>query len=444
MLIMSKIREMDLKYNLHSWNKQSGLKPEVITKAEGIYLWNEEGKRFYDMSAQLVNMNLGHGHKKVIQAIKDQAEKLAFIAPSYACDVRSEAAKKLVELAPDYMSKVFFTNAGAEANENAIKMARMYTGRNKIFSAYRSYHGATHGAANLTGEARRQYAEPGMPGFIKFEGPYAYRAPKQVKFESEADVAAYYLEILENQIIYEGTDKVAAIFFETVVGSNGVLIPPKGYYEGVREICDKYGILMVFDEVMAGFGRTGTMFAFENYNGKPDLITFAKGSTCGYAPLGGVIVSDKIAKHFDENILGCGLTYNGHPLGCAAAIATIDAYIEENIFDNVNQLSGVLGEILEEIKEKHACVGDVRYVGLFSMIELVKDKETKEPMVPFGQDPDGTMAKIIGMLKSEGFVTYKMNNMLAVSPPLIITEEELREAMKIMDNVLDSVDNMIR
>lgn len=435
---------MDLKYNLHSWNKQSGLKPEVITKTEGIYLWNEEGKKFYDMSAQLVNMNLGHGHKKVIQAIKDQVEKLAFIAPAYACDVRSEAAKKLVELAPDYMSKVFFTNAGAEANENAIKMARMFTGRNKIFSAYRSYHGATHGAANLTGEARRQYAEPGMVGFVKFEGPYAYRAPKQVKFESEADVTAYYLELLENQIIYEGTDKVAAIFFETVVGSNGVLIPPKGYYEGVREICDKYGILMVCDEVMAGFGRTGTMFAFENFNAKPDLVTFAKGSTCGYAPLGGVIVSDKIAKHFDENILGCGLTYNGHPLGCAAAIATIDAYVEENIFDNVNKVGVVLGELLEDLKEKHACVGDVRYVGLFSMIELVKDKETKEPMVPFGQDPDGTMAKIIGMLKAEGFVTYKMNNMVAVSPPLIITEEELRDAMKIMDNVLDSVDNMIR
>jgi len=440
---MSTIRDMDKKYNLHSWSAQKALKPEVIVKAEGIYLWNEEGTRFYDMSAQLVNMNLGHGHKKVIQAIKDQADKLAFIAPSYACDVRSEAAKKLVDLAPASMTKVFFTNAGAEANENAIKIARQFTGRNKIFSAYRSYHGATHGAAALTGESRRQFAEPGMVGFVKFEGPYAYRAPKQVKFENESDVTAYYLELLENQIKYEGTDKVAAIFFETVVGSNGVLIPPVGYYEGVRAMCDKYGIMMVCDEVMAGFGRTGKMFAFENFNVTPDIITFAKGSTCGYAPLGGAIVSETIANHFEENVLGCGLTYNGHPLGCAAAIATIDAYIEEKVFDNVDKMGVILGELLEDIKTKHACVGDVRYIGLFSMIELIKDPITEEPMVPFGQDPEGTMAKIIGMLKAEGFLTYKMNNMVAVCPPLVITEDELRDAMKIMDKVLDSVDNML-
>lgn len=440
---MSKIKEMDLKYNLHSWSAQAGLNPEVITRGEGIYLYNEEGKKFYDMSAMLVNANLGHQHPKIVKAIKDQADKLAFLAPAYACEVRSLAAKKLVDLAPDYMTKVFFTNAGAEANENAIKIAKMYTGRHKIFSAYRSYHGATAGASNLTGESRRQYAEPGIPGFVKFEGPYPYRAPKQVKFESEKDVTEYYLELLENQIIYEGTDKVAAIFFETIVGSNGVLIPPKGYYQGVREICDKYGILMVCDEVMAGFGRTGKMFAFEHFDAKPDMITFAKGSTCGYAPLGGVIVAEKIAKFFDNNILGCGLTYNGHPLGCAAAVATIDAYIEENVFDNVNKVGKVLGEILEDLKAKHACVGDVRYIGLFSMIELVKNKETKEPLVPFGKDPDGMMAKIIAMLKENGFLTYKMHNMVAVSPPLIITEEELREAMKIMDKVLTEVDKWI-
>ncbi len=441
---MSKIREMDLQYNLHSWSAQGSINPQVITKAEGIYLWNEEGKKYYDMSSMLVNANLGHQHPKIVQAIKDQVDKLAYLAPAYACDVRSLAAKKLVEAAPDNMSKVFFTNAGAEANENAIKIAKMFTGRNKILSTYRSYHGATAGASMLTGESRRQYAEPGIPGFVKFEGPYPYRAPKQVKFESEADVTDYYLEILENTLIYEGTDKVAAIFFETVVGSNGVLIPPKGYYEGVREMCDKYGILFVCDEIMAGFGRTGKMFAFENFNAKPDMITFAKGSTCGYAPLGGVIVTDKIAKHFDKNILGAGLTYNGHPLGCAAAIATLDAYIEENVFENVDKQSVVLAEILEDFKEKHACVGDVRYIGLFSMIELVKDKTTKEPMVPYGKDPDGVMAKIIGMLAAEGFLTYKMHNMLAVSPPLIITEKELRDAMKIMDKVLDSVDNMVK
>lgn len=441
---MSKIREMDLKYNLHSWNKQAGLKPEVVTKAEGIYLWNEEGKRFYDMSAQLVNMNLGHGNKKIIQAIKDQADKLPFIGPAYACDVRSEAAKKIVEVAPDNMAKVFFTNAGAEANENAIKLARMYTGKYKVFSAYRSYHGATYGASNLTGEPRRFVSEPGIPGFIKFVGPYPYRAPKGVTFETEEDAAAYYLEILEDQILYEGPEHIAAIFFESVVGSNGILIPPKGYMEGVRELCDKYEIVLVADEVMAGWGRTGDWFAINNFNIKPDLISFAKGATCGYAALGGVIVSEKIAKHFDDNVMYCGLTYSAHPLGCAAAIATIDAYKEENVFDNVAKMGKVLGNILENLKEKHVSVGEVRYIGLFSAIELVKDRDTREPLVPYGKDPEGTMKKILGMLKAEGFLTYSHENIIIVAPPLTITEQELTDAMKIMDKVLDSVDNMIK
>ncbi len=441
---MSKIREMDLKYNLHSWSAQKALKPEVITKTEGIYIWNEEGKKFYDMSAQLVNMNLGHGNKKIIQAIKDQAERIPFIGPGYALDVRAEAAKKIVEVAPDNMAKVFFTNAGAEANENAIKIAKMYTGKYKIFSTYRSYHGATYGAANLTGEPRRFPSEPGIPGFIKFVGPYSYRAPKGVTFKNDAEASAYYLEILEDQILYEGPQNVAAIFLETVVGSNGVLIPPEGYMEGVRELCDKYNIVMVADEVMAGWGRTGKWFAIENFNVKPDLITFAKGATCGYAQIGGVIVSDKIAKHFDENVLYCGLTYSAHPLGCAAAIATIDAYTEENVFENVDKMGKILGEILEDIKSKHVSVGEVRYIGLFSAIELVKDRETREPLVPYGRDPEGLMKKILGMLKAEGFLTYTHENIIIVAPPLIINEEELREAMKIMDNVLDSVDNMVK
>jgi len=441
---MSKIKEMDLKYNLHSWSAQAKLNPEVITKAEGIYIWNEEGKRFYDMSAQLVNMNLGHGNKKIIQAIKDQADKLPFIGPGYAIDVRSEAAKKIVEVAPDNMAKVFFTNAGAEANENAIKIAKMFTGKHKIFSTYRSYHGATYGAANLTGEPRRFPSEPGIPGFIKFVGPYAYRAPKGVTFKNDAEASAYYLETLEDQILYEGPQHVAAIFLESVVGSNGVLIPPKGYMEGVRALCDKYNIVMVADEVMAGWGRTGKWFAVDNFNVQPDLITFAKGATCGYASIGGVIVSEKIAKHFDENVLYCGLTYSAHPLGCAAAIATIDAYSEDKVFENVDKMGKILGEILEDLKVKHVSVGDVRYIGLFSAIELVKDRDTREPLVPYGKDPEGLMKKILGMLKAEGFLTYTHENIVIVAPPLIINEEELREAMKIMDKVLDSVDNMVK
>jgi taurine--2-oxoglutarate transaminase len=441
---MSKVVEMGKKYNLYSWSAQSKINPMNIVKAEGIYFWDEDGKKYYDMSAQLVNMNLGHGNKRVIQAIKDQAEKMAYLAPSYSCDVRSEAAMKIVEKSGLEGAKVFFTNAGAEANENAIKMAKAYTGKWKVFSAYRSYHGATYGAGNLTGEARRFINEPGIPGFIKYDGPYAYRAPKACKFESEEDVTAFYLELLENQVLYEGPQFIAAIFLETVVGSNGILIPPKGYLEGVRALCDKYGICMVCDEVMAAWGRTGKWFAYQNWDVKPDLVAFAKGSTCGYVPLGGVIASKKIADFFDDNKMFCGLTYSAHPIGCAAAIATIEAYEEDKVFENVEKVGKVLAEGLEALKAKHACVGDVRYIGLFSVVEFVKDKATREPLVPYGKDPEGIMPKIVGMLKAEGFSTYSIENMMHVSPPLIITETELKEALQILDKVLDSVDNMIK
>lgn len=441
---MSKAIEMGKKYNLYSWAAQNKINPINIVKAEGIYFWDEDGNKYYDMSSQLVNVNLGHGNQKIIQAIKDQAERLAFLSPSYTCDVRSEAAKKVIEVSGLEGAKVFFTNAGADANENAIKMAKAYTGKWKIFSMYRSYHGSSYGAANLTGETRRFINEPGIPGFIKYDGPYDYRAPKACHFEKEEDITAYYLELLENQILYEGPQNIAAIFLETVVGSNGVLIPPKGYLQGVRDLCNKYEICMVCDEVMAGFGRTGKWFAFQNWDIKPDLVTFAKGITCGYVPLGGVIASKKIADYFNENKMYCGLTYSAHPIGCAAAIATIDAYIEDRVFENVEKVGKVLGEELEDLKSKHACVGDVRYIGLFSIVELVKDKATREPLVPFGNDPDGVMSKIVGMLKAEGFSTYSHENMLHVSPPLIITEKELKEALSILDKILDSVDKMIQ
>ncbi len=441
---MSNVVEMGKKYNLYSWAAQSKINPANIVKAEGIYFWDEDGKKYYDMCSQLVNMNLGHGNKKIIQAIKDQADKLAFIAPSFSCDVRSEAARKVIEVSGLEGAKVFFTNAGAEANENAIKMAKAYTGKWKIFSMYRSYHGSTYGSAALTGEPRRFINEPGVPGFVKYDGPYAYRAPKACKFEKEEDISAFYLELLENQILYEGPQQIAAIFMETVVGSNGILIPPKGYMEGMRALCDKYDICMVCDEVMAGWGRTGKWFAFQNWPVKPDLVSFAKGITCGYVPLGGVIASKKIADFFDDNKMFCGLTYSAHPIGCAAAIATIDAYAEDKVFENVEKVGKLLGEGLEALKAKHACVGDVRYIGLFSAVEFVKDKATKEPLVAFNKDPEGIMGKIIGMLKAEGFYTYSHENMIQVSPPLIITEQELKEALQMLDKVLDSVDNMIK
>lgn len=441
---MSNIKEQGMKYNLYSWSAQKKINPMVVSKAEGIFFWDEDGKKYYDMSAQLVNSNLGHGHKKLIQAIKDQAEKMAFMGPGYSVDVRSEAAQKIVELSGLEGAKVFFTNAGAEANENAIKYCKAYTGKWKIFSAYRSYHGATAGASMLTGEPRRFISEPGVPGFVHFDGPYPYRAPKACKFNSEAEVAEFYLELLENQILYEGPDQIAGIFFETVVGSNGILIPPKGYYEGVRALCDKYNIVLVFDEVMAGFYRTGSAFAFHQFGVKPDLVTFAKGATCGYVPLGGVIVTEKIQKIFDEKKMFNGLTYSAHPMGCATTIATLDAYKEEKIEENVKKQGKVLADVLDDMEKKHACVGQVRHIGLFSCVELVKNKETREPIVKFNSDPEGLMPKIVGMLKVEGFSTYSHENMVLVCPPLNITETELREALAILDKVLDSVDNMIK
>lgn len=434
----NEIKDMSKKYNLHSWSVQGAINPKVMAKAEGVCFWDGDGKKYFDMSSQLVNMNIGHGNKKVIQAIKDQAEKLPFAGPSFAVDVRSALAQRIVELAPSNMAKVFFTLGGADANENAIKIARLFTGRNKIMSRYRSYHGATYGAANLTGEPRKYACEPGIPGFVKFFDPYVYRAP--FEFETEEAATAYYIGQLREQIIYEGRHNIAAIFMETITGSNGIIIPPKGYMKGVRDLCDEFGIMMVCDEVMTGWGRTGTTFAVNNFDVEPDIITFAKGITCGYVPLGGTLVSEKIARHFDDNFLSCGLTYSAHPIGCAAGLATLDVYEEENLFENCKEMGVILGDLLETLKAKHPCVGDVRYIGLFSAIELVKDKSTKEALVPYDGDPERLMPKILGMLSERGFSTYTHENIIIVAPPLVIKEEELKEAMAIMDEVLTIVD----
>lgn len=435
------ISRMQTENVLQSWSKQKGLHPIAIERAEGIYMWDYDGKRYTDMSSQLVNLNVGFGNRKIINAIKEQTEKICYVAPSYASEPRAKLAGMILELMPDNMGKVFFANAGADANENAIKIARMYTGRNKVFSRYRSYHGSTFGAGNLTGEPRRYPLEPGIPGFVKFFDPYIYR--EKIKFESEEAASEYYVSKLREQIIYENPDSVAAIVMETITGSNGVIIPPKGYLAGVRKICDEFGIMMICDEVMAGFGRTGKMFAFENFGVKPDIVSFAKGVTCGYVQLGGCVVSKKIAEYFDDHTLLCGLTYSGHPLACAAGVACLNYYKEANILDNVQRSGKHLGELLEAMKEKHISIGDVRYIGLFSSIELVKDRNTREPLVPYGKDPDGVMKKIIGKLSAKGFMTYSHENMIFVSPPLIITPEQLDEEFVKLDEVLSEVDEMI-
>ncbi|MDR0663814.1 MAG: aminotransferase class III-fold pyridoxal phosphate-dependent enzyme [Spirochaetaceae bacterium] len=423
-----------VKYNLQSWSKQRGLNPIIIEKADGIYMWDPSGKRYSDMSSQLVNLNLGHGNKAIIDAIKKQADKCCYISPSYGNEARGELAKMLIELLPDNFGKVFFTNAGADANENAIKMARMYTGRYKVFSRYRSYHGSTFGAGNLTGEPRRYPLEPGIPGFVKFFDPYIYR--DGLKFASEQEASDYYVNRLREQLVYENPASVAAIICETVTGSNGAIIPPKGYFEGLRKVCDEFGVMLICDEVMMGFGRTGKMFAFEHYNIKPDIVSFAKGVTCGYVQLGGCAVSAKIAEYFDDNFLSCGLTYSGHPLACAAGIAALNFYRENRILDNVNARAPELAAILASIKEKHEIVGDVRSIGLFGAVELVKNRETREPLVPYGKDPDGVMKKIGGELAKRGFMTYTHENMILIAPPLIITKEQLDEEMAKLDEVL--------
>ena len=427
-------------YNLQSWSKQKGLDPIPIEKTDGIYMWDYDGNRYTDMSSQLVNLNVGHGNRAIIDAIKEQAEKYCYLSPSYGSEPRGELAKMIIELMPDNMGKVFFTNGGADANENAVKIARMFTGRQKVFSRYRSYHGSTYGAGNLTGEPRRYPLEPGAPGFVKFFDPYIYR--DNLPFKTEKEASEYYVAKLREQVIYEGADNVAAIVMETITGSNGVIIPPDGYLQGVRSICHEFGIMMICDEVMAGFGRTGKMFAFENFGVKPDIVTFAKGITCGYVQLGGVVVSKDIAAYFDDHLLSCGLTYSGHPLACAAGVACLNFYKDTNILDNVNRSGAALAECLYTLKEKHSSVGDVRCIGLFSAIELVCDKERREPLVPYGKDPDGKMKKLIGLLKEKGFMTYSHENMILISPPLIITPEQIREEMAKVDEVLFIADEM--
>ena len=435
------IKKLDREHVLHSWSVQGTLDPTVVTKAEGIYFYDADGKKYYDMSSQLVNLNIGYGNQKVADAIAEQAHKLPFIGPGYAVDVKSELARKIIELAPDNMQKVFFTLGGADANENALKIARLYTGRNKVMSRYRSYHGSTMGAGNLTGEPRRFNCEPGIPGYVKFFDPYVYR--ELVDFEDDAAATRFYIGKLREQIIYEGPESIAAIECETITGSNGCIIPPDGYLQGIRDLCDEFGIMMICDEVMMGWCRTGEVFACQNWGIKPDIITFAKGVTCGYAPLGGVIVDKKIADYFDDHKLLCGLTYSGHPLSCAAGVATLDVYKVDHILDNVRAMGKILGEIEEDLKDKHACVGDVRYKGLFSAVELVKDKATKEPLVGYNADKENLMGKICGMLKAKGFSTYTHENIIIVAPPLIIKEDELRTAMTMLDEVLTEVDKVI-
>ena len=428
-------------YTFFSWAVQSQVNPIPMDHAEGVYFWDADGKRYLDFSSQLLNVNIGHQHPKVIQAIKDQAETLCYSHPGMATEPRARLGKILSEVTPGNLKKSFFCLGGSEANENAIKMARSFTGRHKILAQYISYHGATHGSIAMTGDNRRWAVEPTMPGVVHVLNPYCYRCP----FGWTRDTChRECIDHIEEVIQYEGPEEIAAIFLEGVVGSNGIIVPPDDYWPRMREICDKFGILLISDEVMSGFGRTGKWFAVDNWDVSPDMITFAKGVTSGYAPLGGVIVSEEIAKYFDDNKLWCGLTYSAHPLSCAAGYATVQAYEDDGLIDNAAKVGKYLGSRLEEIKEKHPSVGDVRQIGLFSVIELVKDKSSKEPIAT--RNATGTelktMNEIGSYLRENGLFTFIKANMIFIVPPLCITEEQIDEGLIIIDGALNISDHV--
>lgn len=429
-------------YTLFEWSVQSRVKPIPVDRAEGVYFWDTDGKRYIDFNSQLMNVNIGHDNRKVIQAIKDQLDRLVYTSPFHATDVRGLLGELLAEVSPGDLKKSFFTLGGAEANENAVKIARFYTGKHKILARYRSFHGGTAAAITLTGDPRRWSVEPGLPGIIHFLDPYCYRCPfGQLVETCRLECAKH----LEEVIMYEGPQTIAAVHIETVTGTNGVILPPKDYLQQVRSICDKNNILLVCDEVMSGFGRCGEWFAVDHWKVTPDIIACAKGLTSGYVPLGAVIVSEKIGRYFEDHPLYAGLTCNSHALGCATAIATINVYKEEGLIENARRMGRVLGRELEKLKTKHPSIGDVRYIGLFSIIEFVKNRRTREPLAPFNPKPGemGAMSLLDSFLRENGFYTMVRWSTLHLNPPLCITEEQIMEGLSIVDKGLGITDEAV-
>ncbi|MFK0259219.1 aspartate aminotransferase family protein [Streptomyces sp. NPDC090445] len=435
------VKAADRKHVFHSWSAQELIDPLAVAGAEGSYFWDYDGRRYLDFSSQLVNTNIGHQHPKVVAAIQEQAGRLCTLAPGFAVDVRSEAARLVAERTPGDLDKVFFTNGGAEAVENAVRMARLHTGRPKVLSTYRSYHGATAAAINLTGDPRRWPSDTGAAGVVHFWGPFLYRSPFHAA--TEAEECARALRHLEDTIAFEGPASIAAIILETVPGTAGIMVPPAGYLAGVRELCDRHGIVFILDEVMAGFGRTGKWFAAEHWGVTPDLITFAKGVNSGYVPLGGVAISAAIADTFARRPYPGGLTYSGHPLACAAAVATIATMAEEGVVEHAAHLGqNVIGPALAEIAERHPSVGEVRGLGAFWAVELVRDRETREPLVPYnaaGAD-NAPMAEFAAACKASGLWPFVNMNRVHVVPPCTVTEAEAKEGLALLDEALTVAD----
>lgn len=443
---MSDAYANDRAHVFHSWSAQDALRPAVVAGASGSWFWTEDGTRYLDFSSQLVNVNIGHQHPKLVAAIKAQADLLCTVAPSHANAARSEAARLICEVAAigienSTLDMVFFTNGGAEATENAVRMARLHTGRFKVLGHYRSYHGGTAGAITLTGDPRRWPSEPGMPGVVKFWGPYAYRSAFHAV--SEAQECERALQHLDEVLMVEGAHTVAAIIIETVVGTNGILVPPDGYLQGIRERCDRHGIVMICDEVMAGFGRCGEWFAFQKWGVQPDLVCFAKGVNSGYVPLGGVVIRRAIADSFRTRAYPGGLTYSGHPLACASAVASIGIYKEEGIVEHARMLgTDVIGPGLRALQEKHPSVGDVRGLGVFWAIELVRNRATREPLVPFNAagPANQPMADFAAACKARGLWPFVHFNRTHVVPPCTASVAEVEQGLAILDEALAVTD----
>ena len=437
----TRTRELDRAHVFHSWSAQDLIDPLPITSAQGSHFTDDTGKRYLDFSSQLVNINIGYQHPKLVAAIQEQAARLATIQPSFANDARSEAAAMIAARAPGDLDKVFFTNGGADANEHAVRMAKLHTGRPKVMAAYRSYHGATAGAIQLTGDPRRWPNDPSAPGVVHFWGPYPYRSAFFAQDEQQECERA--LQHLRDTIAVEGPGTIAAIILETVVGTNGILVPPDGYLAGVRALCDEFGIVMIADEVMAGFGRCGEWFAIDHWGVVPDLITFAKGVNSGYVPLGGVIISPAIAQTFATRPYPGGLTYSGHPLACASAVASMRIFEEEGIIEHARSLGAdVLAPGLEKLRDKHPSVGEVRGLGVFWAVELVRDRQTRAPLVPFNASGEAAapMAQFAAACKERGLWPFTHFNRTHVVPPCTTTPAEVEEGLAILDEALAVAD----
>src|SRR5215472_571743 len=426
-------------YVLYSWSTQNAINPIAVERAEGRHFYDYDGKAYLDFASQLVNVSIGHQHPKIVQAIKDQVDKLATIGPPMATESRSRLGKLLAEVTPGDLSMSFFTNGGTEANENAIKLARWYTGRHKIVARYRSYHGATAGAITLTGDPRRWPAEPGIPGVVRMFDPFTYRCPAGHPDPCPVCTGAPHLEEI---LQYEGPETVAAVILETVTGTNGVIVPPDGYLQSIREVCDRHGILLIADEVMAGFGRTGEWFAVDHWDVVPDILTMAKGINSGYIPLGAMAIREPIAEWVRGQYFAGGLTYSGHPLACAVGVASIEAFREEGIVEHAATLGAEFSEALHGLAERHPSIGEVRGLGCFWALELVRNRETREPLVPF--NATGEAAAPVGRLAKaaleRGLYLMTHWNVVMVCPPLTITSEELAEGIAILDDVLAIAD----